>query len=433
MRLLALIVKEFRQVRRDSSSILLAFVLPILMLMLFGYCVNLDSSVTELALVTDDESPEAHSLLDRLQGTPHFHVERAADEREAMERLRRGTAHGALIIPSDFSRDCASGETPRLLLATDGSVPNTAQFTQLYLQSVCSSWLAERAAAAEGAAGVAASGDSSSSSTAASATLSGGSTTGSAGTCSAGASSAGARSASSSGSGASSTSTASADLSSGTAATVEVVSLYRFNSAALSRRYILPGSIAVVISFVGTFLTAMVVAREWERGTMELLLASPMTRAEFILSKLIPYFLLGVGAMAVCTLAATLIFDVPLRAPLWLLFGITSIFLLSVLAIGLLISTLLRSQYTASLVSLNVSVLPTIMLSGFIFEISSMPGWVQAVSYLIPARYFAPSLSTLFLAGAEWAALLLNLLLLVLSALFWLGLVFLSTPKRLDS
>lgn len=412
MRLLALIVKEFRQVRRDSSSILLAFVLPILMLMLFGYCVNLDSSVTELALVTDDESPEAHSLLDRLQGTPYFHVERAADEREAMERLRRGTAHGALIIPSDFSRDCASGETPRLLLATDGSVPNTAQFTQLYLQSVCSSWLAERAAAAS---------------------LSGGSTTGSAGGESAGSSSAGAESASSSGSGASSASTSSAALSSGTAATVEVVPLYRFNSAALSRRYILPGSIAVVISFVGTFLTAMVVAREWERGTMELLLASPMTRAEFILSKLIPYFLLGVGAMAVCTLAATLIFDVPLRAPLWLLFGITSIFLLSVLAIGLLISTLLRSQYTASLVSLNVSVLPTIMLSGFIFEISSMPGWVQAVSYLIPARYFAPSLSTLFLAGAEWAALLLNLLLLVLSALFWLGLVFLSTPKRLDS
>lgn len=413
MRLAALIVKEFRQVRRDSSSILLAFVLPILMLMLFGYCVNFDSSVTELALVTEDESPEAHSLLDRLQGSPYFRVERAADEHEAMERLRRGRAHGALIIPSDFSRDCASGKTPRLLLATDGSVPNTAQFTQLYLQGVCSAWLAERSLTATAA--ETATAESASSEAASSLSLSEGSVR------------------TASGNGCLHRSTAAPAVSSGEPATVEVVPLYRFNSAALSRRYILPGSIAVVISFVGTFLTAMVVAREWERGTMELLLASPMTRTEFILSKLIPYFLLGIGAMAVCTLAATFIFDVPLRAPLWLLFGITSVFLLSVLAIGLLISTLLRSQYTASLVSLNVSVLPTIMLSGFIFEISSMPGWVQAVSYLIPARYFAPSLSTLFLAGAEWAALLLNLLLLVLSALFWLGFVFFSTPKRLDS
>lgn len=370
MRLAALIIKEFRQVRRDSSSILLAFVLPIFMLLLFGYCVNFDSSVTQLALVTEDEGPVAHSLLERVQGSPYFRVERAADEEEAMGRLRSGSAHAVLIIPSDFSRLCTAGGSPRLLLATDGSVPNTAQFTQMYLQGVCSAWLAERAASAPSGSG---------------------------------------------------------------SAMVEVLPLYRFNSAAESRRYVLPGSIAVVISFVGTFLTAMVVASEWERGTMELLLASPVTRLEFILSKLIPYFLLGLGAMAVCTLAATHLFGVPLRAPLWLLFGIASIFLLSVLAIGLLISTLLRSQYTASLVSLNVSVLPTIMLCGFIFEISSMPGWVQAVSYLIPARYFAPSLSTLFLAGAEWAALLINVLLLLVSGLFWLGLVFFATPKRLDS
>lgn len=368
MRLLALILKEFRQVRRDSSSILLAFVLPILMLALFGLCVNYDTSVTKLALVTEDEAPTAHRFLEQLQGSPYFRVNRVADESTAMEQLRCGTIHAALIIPSDFSRTVeARGET-RLLLVTDGSTPNTAQFTSLYLQSICATWLQKQI----------------------------------------------------------STSTAA-----GTAA-IEVVPLYRFNSAAISRRYILPGSIAVVISFVGTFLTAMVVAREWERGTMELLLASPMTRFEFILSKLIPYFLLGLGAMGVCTLAATLIFGVPLRAPVWLLFGITAIFLLSVLALGLLISTLLRNQYSASLVSLNVSVLPTIMLSGFIFELSSTPGWVQAISYLIPARYFAPSLSTLFLAGAEWAALLLNVLLLIISAIFWLGLVYLSTPKRLD-
>lgn len=369
MRLLALIIKEFRQVRRDSSSILLAFVLPIIMLMLFGFCVNYDTSVTKLALVTEDEAPSAHRFLEHLQGSPYFRVDRVADEDAAMEQLRSGKIHAVLIIPSDFSRTVeACGET-RLLLATDGSMPNTAQFTSLYLQSICGTWLREQITA-RGSTGI---------------------------------------------------------------ASIEVVPLYRFNSAAISRRYILPGSIAVVLSFVGTFLTAMVVAREWERGTMELLLASPMSRIEFILSKLIPYFLLGLGTMCVCTLAATLIFGVPLRAPVWLLLGITAIFLLSVLALGLLISTLLRNQYSASLVSLNVSVLPTIMFSGFIFELSSTPGWVQAISYLIPARYFAPSLSTLFLAGAEWAALLLNVLLLVISAFFWLGLVYISTPRRLDA
>lgn len=368
MRLLALIIKEFRQVRRDSSSILLAFVLPIIMLMLFGLCVNYDTSVTKLALVTEDEAPTAHRFLEHLQGSPYFRVDRVDDEDAAMEQLRSGEIHAVLIIPSDFSRAVeARGET-RLLLATDGSMPNTAQFTSLYLQSICGTWLREQISA-RGSTGIAA---------------------------------------------------------------IEVIPLYRFNSAAISRRYILPGSIAVVLSFVGTFLTAMVVAREWERGTMELLLASPMSRFEFILSKLIPYFLLGLGAMCVCTLAATLLFGVPLRAPVWLLLGITSIFLLSVLALGLLISTLLRNQYSASLVSLNVSVLPTIMLSGFIFELSSTPGWVQAISYLIPARYFSPSLSTLFLAGAEWAALLLNVLLLVISAFFWLGLVYIATPRRLD-
>lgn len=361
--LLPLVVKEFKQIRRDVSSLILAFVLPVLMILLFGCCINFDSTITRLVVVLEDEAAAAHGFMEQLTGSPNIELTRSTSREEALQQLRRGQVQGILIIPSDFSRAFARRGEVKALVATDGTSPNTASFTSLYVQEAAQMWLQRE----------------------------------------------------------------------GRSAPIQVIPLYRYNQAAISRHYILPGAMAVVLSFIGTLLTTMVVAREWERGSMEGLLASPMGRMEFILSKLIPYFLLGLGAMAVCTATATLLFGVPLRAPLWLVFCMAALFLLSVLSIGLLISTLVRSQYTSSLIAMNISILPTILLSGFVFEISSMPGWVQAISYLIPARYFSSSLTTLFLAGGGGSVLLLNTLFLSLSALLWLSLVFLATPKRLDT
>lgn len=361
-RLAALVMKESRQILKDPSSVILAFVIPVLMIMLFGYCINFDSSYTSVALVLQDEAPAAHSLVERLAGSPNFRCTRAAGQPEAMQALHRGDVNAVLVVPEDFSRGVEGGAGARLLLVSDGTVPNTANFTNLYVQSVYAAWAAER----------------------------------------------------------------------GHTGGITVQPSYRFNPAAISHNYVLPASIAVVLSFIATFLTAMVVAREWERGTMEAILASTATRTEFILSKLIPYFVLGMGAMGICMLSTTLIFHVPLQAPLWMVFAEAGLMLFSVLAFGLLISTLVRNQYSASLISLQASILPTILLSGFIFEISSMPQCIQAVSYLIPARYLARCLTSLFQAGAVPSVMWFNTLALAVSAVFWLGLVFLATPKRLD-
>ncbi len=364
-RLLALTAKEFCQIRRDPSSLLLAFVIPVIMILLFGFCINLDSSVTRLALVLQDEAPATHQLVERLSGSPNFVVERAAGEPQALRRLQMNEVAAVLIIPQDFAATFARGGGARLLLATDGSSPNTAQFSAAYVQGVFAAWAAEQGASARGG--------------------------------------------------------------------IRVETSYRFNPTADSPHSLLPATVAMVLSFVGSFLTAMVVAREWERGTMELVLASPATRVEFVLSKIIPYFTLGMVAMGVCVFAAVFIFGVPLRAPAWQPFAVAAIFLLSVLSIGLLISTLTRNQYTASLLALVVSLLPTMLLSGFVFEVSSMPVAIQAISYIIPACYFVPTLSTLFLAGGLWGAIWADVLALAAFGLLWVSLVILATPHRLDS
>ncbi len=365
-RLLALTLKECCQIRRDPSSLLLACVIPVLMILLYGYCINLDSSITKLALVLHDEAPAAHSFVEKLTGSPNFEVLRAESEEEALRRLQMNEVQAALFIPNDFSSTAGRGEGARLLLAADGSVPNTAQFSAAYVQAVWQAWVAEHGAAA-GRGGI------------------------------------------------------------------SVETSYRFNPTADSTNSILPGTIAVVLSFIGSFLTAMVVAREWERGTIELVLASPATRVEFVFSKLIPYFVLGMAAMGVCVLSAIYIFGVPLHAPWWQPFAVAAIFLMSVLSIGLLISTLVKNQYTASLIALTVSMLPTMLLSGFVFEVSSMPVIIQIISKIIPASYFVPALSTLFLAGGIWSAIWIDVLVLAVSGILWTLLVILATPRRLDS
>ena len=193
-----------------------------------------------------------------------------------------------------------------------------------------------------------------------------------------------------------------------------------------------PGAITIIMTVVGAILTSLVVAREWERGTMEALLSTEITRAELLLCKLIPYYFLGMLAMLLCMLVAVFILGVPFRGSLVVLFLITSLFLLSTLGMGLLISTITRNQFNAAQVALNAAFLPSIMLSGFIFQIDSMPAVIRAVTYVIPARYFVSTLQSLFLAGNIPVVLLVNTLFLIASAVMFIGLTWLKTKRRLD-
>ncbi len=367
-RVRSLIWKEAIQIVTDPSSILIAFVLPVILLFLFGYAVSLDSTKMRVGLVMENRTPEAESLVSAFRGSRYFIVQVGSSRQQLIDQLVAGRIRGVIVIPMDFSRQRASdtGE-PAVQIIADGSEPTTANFVQNYSQAVVASWLQQWA------------------------------------------------------------------LETGTAvpATVDLETRMWFNPSLESKNYLVPGSIAIIITMIGTLLTAMVVAREWERGTMEALMATPVRIQEIVLGKLLPYFCLGMGSMFFCTLAAVLIFQTPFRGSFIALFLFSSLFLFTCLGIGLLVSTLAKSQFVAGQFSMVLGFLPALQLSGFIFEISSMPRLIQLLTYLFPARYFVQGLQTIFLAGDIRPILLTNGAILALFAAVMFILNARVTHKRL--
>ncbi|WP_236306450.1 ABC transporter permease [Dickeya zeae] len=368
-RLRALCLKETRQILRDPSSALIAFVIPLLLLFIFGYGINLDSSRLNVGVLMEQHSADADSLARTFTGSPFLSVTLSDNRPALIEKMQAGQIRGLIVIPADFATRLARPQdSAPIQVITDGSEPNTAQFVQGYAQGVWQLWQQQYAQ----------------------------------------------------------------DNGSHYQPLIDVQTRYWFNAAAISRHFIIPGAITIIMTVIGAILTSLVIAREWERGTMEALLSTQVTRAELLLTKLLPYYVLGMIAMVLCVVVAVFVLGVPYRGSLWLLFGMSSLFLASTLGMGLLISTLTRNQFNAAMVALNAAFLPAVMLSGFIFEIHSMPVLVQAVSYLIPARYFVSTLQTLFLAGNIGSVLLMNLLFLMTSAVFFIGLTAWKTRRRLD-
>jgi ABC-2 type transport system permease protein len=206
----------------------------------------------------------------------------------------------------------------------------------------------------------------------------------------------------------------------------------RFNSAAISRDFIVPGLIAVIMTLTGAMLTALVVAREWERGTMEALLVTRVTIREIMFAKLVPYFVLGMGGMAASVAIAMGLFGVPLRGSLLTLTVASALFMLAALGMGLLISTFARNQFVACQAAILATFLPALILSGLIFDINSMPVAIQIVTNLVAARFFVAILQTAFLAGDVWSVILPNALALVVMAAAFLGAARALARKRLD-
>ncbi|ACL63087.1 ABC transporter permease [Methylobacterium nodulans] len=355
-RIAALIRKESLQVLRDPSSLVVAFVLPALLLFLFGFGISFDANRIKIGLVAEESTPETSWFEVALSNTPYFDVRFASDRRAFTDDLSAGRLNGIVVLAGDFSERLARGDTAGLQVITDGSDPNTAGLVAGYVQGAWSVWTAQRGLGRGGAA----------------------------------------------------------------PAQVNVESRFWFNPELESRRFLVPGSISLIQMMIGALLTALVVSREWERGTMEALLATPVSILEFIIGKLVPNFVLGLCAMAVCVLAALFVFDIPLRGSLATLVGFTAVFLLVALGLGLLISTVARTQFLASQVAMLLAFLPGLYLSGFLFEVASMPRLLRAVAVLIPAGYYVRGLNTIFLAG-DIAAVLVpaTIVLLAMSAVLF--------------
>jgi ABC-2 type transport system permease protein len=382
-RLRALCKKETLQILRDPSSNIIAFVLPVVMLLIFGYGISLDTPGLRVGLVLEDSGPEARLFAASLFGSPYLRVQTARSRAELARALVRGRVRGFVIVPPDFSQKLRQpDDTAPLLIVTDGAEPNTANFVENYIRMAWEGWLEERAAQRG-------------------ASLDGG-----------------------------------ADLSPGNGAapapTVTLEPRFWFNPSAESRNYLIPGSITVIMTVIGALLTSLVVAREWERGTMEALLASPVTRAELLLSKLLPYYALGIVSLFICVGASVLLLGVPFRGSALVLWLVGSLFLGSALGLGLLLSTVTRNQFNAAQAALNAAFLPAVILSGFIYEIRSMPPVIRAVTYLVPARYFVTAMQTLFQAGDVWVVLLKSMLFLATASAFFIGMTALKTRKRLE-
>jgi ABC-2 type transport system permease protein len=369
-RLTALVRKETLQLIRDPSTILIAFVLPVVLLLLFAYAVSLDIRHVRLGVVREGDGEASQSLAAAFAGTRYFDVTPARDRREVQGMLVAGTLRGYVVIPETFDRQWIKGpRQPLVQIITDGSQPNTANFVANYAQGVVLGWAAQRS---------------------------------------------------------------DARLPAGASA-VTLQPRFWFNSEIDSRRALIPGAIAIVMTIIGTLLTALVVAREWERGTMEAIISTPASVAEILIAKLLPYFVLGLIATIGATLLAIHAFDVPLRGSWLALLALSSTFLVPALGQGLLISAVARNQFIAAQLALLSGFLPAFLLSGFLFEIQSMPALIQGLTFVVPARYFIASLQTVFLAGDVWPLFLPNMLAMAVIGMGFFLVALRKTRKTLDT
>jgi ABC-2 type transport system permease protein len=367
--LAAVMIKEAKQVVRDPSSWIIAVVLPLTFLFLFGYGISLDTTVVKIAVVREDDSRDAQDFAAALTNSKWFLAVPATTRRAGERLLQDQIVKAVVIIPAEFGRFLqAQDTTAQVQVLVDGAEPNTANFVHGYVNAIWSEFLAARARQQ----GVAAT------------------------------------------------------------APVDVVVRYWYNANAESRWFLIPGSMTVIMTLLGTLLTSLVIAREWERGTLEALYATPLTRGQILIGKTLPYFLLAMISMLVCVVTALSLFHLPLRGSPLTLGLVSAVFLIPALGQGLLISVTMKSQMAAAQLGLMTGFMPAMMLSGFLFDIHSMPAWLRAITFAIPARYMNISLQTVFLAGDVWTVLLPNMLFMLVVGAVFFGLSWWRLHKRLD-
>ena len=365
----ALFQKELRHIVRDVRSLIMALAMPLVLLLLFGYALNLDVDRVPTLVYDADRSPQSRELVERFRGSRFFDIRGESPDQRGLERAidERRVLLG-LAIPRDYAQRLNAGRTAQIQALLDGSDSNTAEITLGYVESLAGAYSFEVRAAAQNQRG-------------------------------------------------------------GMRAPAPLESRVRvwYNSTLQSRNYVVPGLIAVILMIIAALLTSLTVAREWEMGTMEQLLSTPARPAEIVLGKMLAFFLVGVADTAMAVLVAVFVFEVPFRGELWLLAITSGVFLCGALFWGIFISAAARSQLLAFQMGLLSSFLPAFLLSGFVYATENMPPVIQAITYVVPARYFVTILKGVFLKGVGLNVLWPPILLLVVYA----AVVFVAATRKL--
>ena len=373
-RVSAIARKEFLHVLRDWRSLGIGIAIPIVMLFLFGYALTLDVDRVPLIVWDQSATPASRALVSAFSASRYFTLEQNALGYPEVERAidaRRAVI--ALVIPVDFAGKVASGRGASVQAILDGSDSNVASFALGYAEAVTRGYSEQ--------VGV--------------------------------------------------------DLlrRNGLPPPVAGIDLRPrvwFNTDMESRNYIFPGLIAIVMMVIAALLTSLTFAREWEGGTMEQLIATPVTGGELILGKLVPYYAIGMLDLVLSVLVAEFVFHIPMRGELWLVFVASSIFLVGALGIGMLISIITKSQFLSSQIALVATMLPAFLLSGFVFPIANMPYPIQIFTYIITARYFVVLLRGIYLKGLGLGILGGEAALLALFAAFVLALSLFKFKKKIE-
>ena len=340
-RLLAISRKEFLHIRRDPRSLGMAIAIPMLLILLFGYALTLDVDNVPIAVWDQSVSPESREFVSRFDGSRYFDIRLRAKGYSEIERaIEAGNVMAAVVIPRDFTHHLTAGQVATVQFLIDGSDSNTATIALGYAESVTRAYSREIAFREARVGGTGTLQD-----------------------------------------------------------PLEVRPRVWFNEDMESKNYIVPGLIAVIMMVIAALLTSLTVAKEWEQGTMEQLIATPIRARELVLGKLLPYFALGMLDVLLAMVMGEFLFQVPLRGSVALLFGMAAIFLAGALSMGMAISIVTRSQLLASQLAMVLTFLPSFLLSGFMYAIGNMPKAIQVVTYAIPARYFVTLLKGIYLKG----------------------------------
>jgi drug efflux transport system permease protein len=346
-RFLAVARKEVIQILRDSRSLIIVVIMPVILVLLFGYGVNLDLKGLPIYVYDRDGSQQSQDLLKRFQASKYFDVARVVNDYPALVRsIDDGHAKMGIVIPWDFSERLHDGRPAQVQALVDGTDDNTANVLIGYAQAVVQGyssdiqldWLRDRGQLVQ-------------------------------------------------------------------SAPVSVETRTWYNEDLESSAFIIPGVLALVMSVIGAFLTSLTIAREWERGSMEQLISTPVTPLEIMLGKLIPYFVIGMFDVIVCAAIAIYWFQVPFRGSFPTLLVSSAMFMVVVLSLGFFISVIAGSQLAASQIALLVTFLPAFLLSGFLYSIEQMPVVLQWITRVLPARYYVSVLKKIFLKGTPAALL----------------------------
>lgn len=367
MRTWGFLRKEVLQIRRDPSSLLLGIVMPIVLLLLFGYGVSLDPKHIPIAMVIEDRGPEARDLFGRFALSRYFEPTMVSTMREAEGLARRGQIDAIVRIRGNFSTQLIHNGLAPVQLIVSSVDANRARLVQGYVQGTVATWFSVRQGRGQPAALPA----------------------------------------------------------------IAVRNRMWFNPTGESTNFLVPGLLTVIMTLIGTLLTALVIAREWERGTMETILATPLRPNEILIGKFVPYFLLGMVGLGLSVILGITLFNVPLRGSVGLLILFSSLFLTASIGLGLVISAKTRVQFLAAMVSVIAGFLPAFFLSGLLFDLQSTPAFIQVISHMIPARYFVSISHTLFLAGNVWSILLPAAAVLALMAFVLVGIARRLLVRRL--